>query len=206
MSLLRLSARLLAPAAALTLTAPAAIAQPANPLRQVEQSLAGSQSMTADFRQTDGRGRALTGVLSLKRPGRIRFEYAAGANMLLVGDGRNLTFVDYEVGQKSAWPIARSPLAVLLSPQPNLSRIARIERQANPNVVIVRARDARRPEFGTLLLAFARNGAAPGGLMLEGWTAIDAQNKRTTVKLDNQRYNVAIPDSRFTYAEPRKRK
>ena len=206
MSLLRLSARLLAPIAAASLAAPAALAQPANPLRQVEQSLAATRSMTASFTQTDGRGRTLTGNLSLKRPGKIRFEYARGANMLMVGDGRNLTFVDYEVGQKSSWPIARSPLAVLLSPQPNLSRIARIERQPNPTVVVVRARDARRPEFGTLILAFARNAAAPGGLKLEGWTAIDAQNKRTTVKLDGQSFNVSIPDSAFTYAEPAKRK
>ncbi|GAA4031528.1 outer membrane lipoprotein carrier protein LolA [Sphingomonas rosea] len=206
MSFLRLSARLLAPATALALVAPAALAQPADPLRQVEQSLGATQSMSARFTQTDGRGRSQSGTLSLKRPGKIRFEYGAGANILLVGDGKNLTFLDYEVGQKSAWPIAKSPLSVLLSPQPNLSRIARIEKQANPNIVIVRARDARRPEFGTLLLAFSRQAGAPGGLMLEGWTAIDAQNKKTTVKLDGQRYNVALPDSAFTYAEPRKRR
>ena len=48
--------------------------------------------------------------------------------------------------------------------------------------------------------------SAPGGLMLEGWTAIDAQNKRTTVKLDGQRYNVAVPDSAFTFREPAPRK
>ena len=206
MSLLRLAARLLSVPAILSLAAPAALAQPASPLRQVEQSLAATGSMTATFTQTDGRGRAQSGTLSLKRPGRIRFEFGRGANMLMVGDGKNLTFIDYDVGQKSAWPIAKSPLAILLSPQPNLSRIARIEKQANPNVVIVRARDARRPEFGTLLLAFARSPAAPGGLKLEGWTAIDAQSKRTTVKLDNQRFNVAIADSAFTFAEPRKRK
>ena len=39
-----------------------------------------------------------------------------------------------------------------------------------------------------------------------GWTAIDAQNKRTTVKLSNVRYNIAVSDSAFTYAEPQKRK
>lgn len=199
------SARLLGAAAMLTLSAPAAMAQQATPLKAVEQSLAATTSMTARFTQADGRGRTQSGTLSLQRPGKIRFEYGAGANMLMVGDGKNLTFVDYEVGQKSAWPIARSPLAVLLSPQPNLSRIARIEPQTNPGVVIVRARDARRPEFGTLLLAFSKNSAAPGGLMLEGWTAIDAQNKRTTVKLDAQRYNVTIPASAFTYREPQKR-
>ena len=65
--------------------------------------------MTADFIQTDAKNRSLNGTLALKRPGRIRFDYGS-ANMLLVGNGKTLTFVDYEVGQKSAWPIAKSPL------------------------------------------------------------------------------------------------
>ena len=95
---------------------------------------------------------------------------------------------------------------MLLSPNPDLGRIARILPSESPQVVVVRARDARRPEFGTLLLAFVRSPSAPGGLLLEGWTAIDAQNKRTTIKLDNQRYNVAVPESAFAYAEPKKRR
>ena len=53
--------------------------------------------------------------------------------------------------------------------------------------------------MGTLTLAFLRNGSAPGGLQLYGWTAIDPQDQRTTVKLTNVRYNVAVPDSAFTY-------
>ena len=72
--------------------------------------------------------------------------------------------------------------------------------------MVVRARDNSRPEFGTLILAFLRSPSAPGGLQLYGWTAIDAQNKRTTVRLSNVRYNVAVPDTAFTYAEPKKRR
>jgi outer membrane lipoprotein-sorting protein len=56
-----------------------------------------------------------------------------------------------------------------------------------------------------LTLAFLRSAAAPGGLQLYGWTAVDAQGHRTTVKLTNVRYNVAVPESAFTYAEPKKR-
>ncbi len=55
-------------------------------------------------------------------------------------------------------------------------------------------------------MAFQRAPGAPGGLRLEGWTAIDAQNKKTTVRLSNQRYNVAVPDDAFTYAEPKRKK
>ncbi|HET9335327.1 MAG TPA: outer membrane lipoprotein carrier protein LolA [Sphingomicrobium sp.] len=199
-------ARVVAPIAIVTTLAPPAIAAPSAELKAVEASLAATRSMTADFLQTDGKGRQMAGTLSLKRPGKIRFAYGGGVNMLLVADGKRLSFIDYEVGQKSSWPIAKSPLAVLLSPQPDLGRIARIMPSENSQVVVVRARDARRPEFGTLVLAFQKAAGAPGGLRLEGWTAIDAQNKKTTVRLSNQRYNVAVPDSAFTYAEPKRKK
>src|SRR5262245_51820514 len=199
-------ARALAPVAIAAATAAPALAAPAAELNAVESSLAATQSMTASFLQTDGKGRQMAGALSLKRPGKIRFSYGGGVNMLLVADGKQLSFIDYDVGQKSSWPIAKSPLAVLLSPQPDLTRIARIMPSQHQNVIVVRARDARRPEFGTLILAFVRDGSAPGGLKLEGWTAIDAQNKKTTVRLSNQRYNVAVPDNAFTYAEPKRKK
>ena len=196
--------RALAPVAVVALAAPA-LAATSGQLKSVETSLAATGSMTASFVQTDGKGRQMAGTLTLKRPGKIRFAYGGGVNMLLVANGKTLNFIDYDVGQKSSWPIGKSPLAVLLSPNPDLARIARIMPSENKQVIVVRARDARRPEFGTIVLAFQRNGAAPGGLLLEGWTAIDAQNKRTTIKLDGQRYNVAVAENAFVYAEPKKR-
>ncbi|MDQ3145119.1 MAG: outer membrane lipoprotein carrier protein LolA [Pseudomonadota bacterium] len=198
-------ARALVPAFAVLALAAPAPAAPADDLRAVESHLAQTQSMVAQFVQTDGKGRKLSGTLSLKRPGRIRFEYGRGAKMLLVGNGKTLNFLDYEVGQKSSWPVADSPLSVLLSANPDLGRIARIMPSEDPRVVVVRARDARRPEFGTLVLAFMRAPGAPSGLRLEGWTAIDAQNKKTTVRLDGQRYNVAVPESAFTFTEPKRK-
>jgi len=200
-----LIARAFAPAAALAMLASPAPAASTGELALVEAHLTASQSMTASFIQTDSKNRQLSGTMQLKRPGRIRFEYGRGANMLLVGNGKTLTFIDYEVGQKSSWAIAKSPLSVLLSGNPDLSRIARILPTEDPRVLLVRARDSRRPEFGTMILAFVKTPGAPGGLRLEGWTAIDAQNKRTTVKLDGQRYNVAVPESAFSYPEPKKR-
>ena len=198
-------ARMLAPIAAVAMIAAPAMAQPSGDLAKVEAHLSATQSMTANFVQTDSKNRALRGTLQIKRPGKIRFEYGRGANMLLVGNGKTLNFIDYEVGQKSSWPVAKSPLAVLLSANPELGRIARVVASNDPRVVVVRARDARRPEFGTLVLAFTRTPSSPAGLKLEGWTAIDAQNKTTKVRLSGQRYNVAVPESAFSYPEPKKR-
>jgi outer membrane lipoprotein-sorting protein len=199
-----LTARALAPLAVVALATSPADAVTGD-IAKVEAHLNAAQSMTADFVQTDSKNRSLSGTLQLKRPGRIRFQYGKNADMLLVGNGKTLTFVDYEVGQKSSWEIAKSPLSVLLSGNPDLDRIARVMPTKDDRILIVRARDARRPEFGTLILGFIRSPASPGGLLLQGWTAIDAQNKRTKVTLANQRYNVAVAESAFSFKEPVKR-
>jgi outer membrane lipoprotein-sorting protein len=191
-------------AAPVALVASAAIAQPANDLARVEASIAATSTMTADFVQTDSKRRSSAGKIALKRPGRVLFAYNA-VNAKLVADGKSLHYLDYDVGQHNKWGIGNSPLSVLLSAKPDLKRIARIGPSENANVVVVRARDARRPEFGTMVLAFSRNGAAPGGLKLEGWTTIDAQNRKTVVRLSNQRFNVPVADSSFAFAPVKKK-
>jgi outer membrane lipoprotein-sorting protein len=159
--------------------------------------------MTAKFTQTDAKGRVETGTLQMKRPGRVRFEYSGG-DVLLVADGKRLTFLDYQVGQKSSWPLSKTPLGALLSSSPDFNGKAEILPSNDSRVVVARAKNAS--QYGQITLAFLRNGSAPGGLEMYGWTAIDAQGHRTTVKLSDVRYNVPVPDSAFTYAEPKKRR
>ena len=72
----------------------------------------------------------------------------------------------------------------------------------DPRIVFVEARDPRRPEYGTLTLAFAREEGAPAGLRLQGWIALDGQNNRTTVRLSNQRFNVTVGDEAFRWRDP----
>ena len=197
-------ARALVPAAIIAAAAPAAAAESPD-LDKVRAHITSVDTMTAKFVQTDAKGRAAAGTLQLKRPGRIRFQYGSG-DLLLVANNGKLTFLDYQVGQKNSWDLNKTPLGVLLSANPDVKRIARIQPNADKRILVVRAKDPNHAEYGTLILAFLRSSAAPGGLQLYGWTAIDAQNKRTTVKLSDVRYNVAVPEGAFTYSEPKKRK
>ena len=194
-------ARALLPAAILA-AAPAAAADSAD-LARLKAHLTALQTMTANFTQTDAKGRTSTGTLQLKRPGRVRFEYSGG-DLLLVADGSRLTFLDYSVGQKNSWPLSRTPLRPLLSGSSDFNGKAEILPSVDSRVVVARAKNSG--QYGQLTLAFLRNGSAPGGLQLYGWTAIDPQNHRTTVRLSDVRYNVAVPESAFTYAEPKKRR
>jgi outer membrane lipoprotein-sorting protein len=185
------------------LAAPAA-AQP-SVVRRVQEHLRGVQTMTADFVQTDRKGNVARGAVTLKQPGKIRFQYQ-NSPILIVGDGRVLHFIDYQVKQVSRYPIGGSPLDILLNPKRDLSRIARVVPSASPGVITILARDPRRPQFGSITLAFTERPGAPGGMQLEGWVALDAQNNRTTVRLSDQRLNTAVSDSAFAWDDPRPRK
>lgn len=183
---------------------PAATAQAASAtLASVQAHLKATSSMTADFTQTDRNGQRLTGKMTLKRPGKIRFQYQKGVPMLIVADGNSLTLIDYEVRQVQRWPVKNSPLAALLDPDRDLARFARLADTGNRDVVSVEVKDPKRPEYGTITMVFTRDGAAPAGLRLRGWVALDSQNNRTRVDLNNQRFNVPVADSAFKWTDPR---
>ena len=186
--------------AAIVAAVPAAAAESPD-LARLKSHIGAVQTMTANFVQTDARGRSAAGTLQLKRPGKVRFQYGSG-DLLLVADGKNLNFLDYQVGQKSVYPLSKTPLGPLLSGSSDFNGKAQILPSTDPRVVVARAKNT---SYGQLTLAFLRSGSAPGGLQMYGWTAIDPQGHRTTVKLSNVRYNAPVSESAFTYAQPKKR-
>jgi outer membrane lipoprotein-sorting protein len=178
--------------------APAAAA----PLDDVAASLKATTSLSANFTQTGADGKVQTGKMILARPGKIRFQYDQ-AKLLIVGNGKTLTFVDYGVKQVSQWPVKSTPLGILLASEPDLSRVAKVV-AADGNGVIIEARDPKHPEFGMLEIGFARKASAPGGLALEGWAAHDAQGGLTTTRLTNAAYNADLSKADFGFKDPRR--
>ncbi|WP_294336071.1 outer membrane lipoprotein carrier protein LolA [uncultured Sphingomonas sp.] len=190
-------------AAVVAIAAPA-VAQTAPEIAQVQRHLQAVSTMTANFTQTDRAGKVLTGTLTLKKPGKVRFQYEKSVPILIVGDGKDLWFLDYSVGQKSRWPVGNSPLGVLLDPTKDISKFASLQPSANPNVVSIEARDPKRPEFGRITLVFAKQASAPGGLMLQGWVALDSQGNRTSIRLSNQQFGVPVGDQAFKWRDPKR--
>jgi outer membrane lipoprotein-sorting protein len=191
------------PATALVAPAVPAAAQTGD-LDRAVAALRGISTLKADFTQTDRSGRAVRGELTLKQPGKIRFEYEKGTNMLVVSDGRAVTLVDYEVNQVQRWPISNSPLGALLDPNRDVKQYGRLVPTGNPDVLSVEVKDAKRPEFPQITMIFVRKAGAPGGLELASWVALDSQNQRTTVRLSNHRYGVSVADSAFRFRDPRR--
>jgi len=182
-----------------------AIAQgaPSAQLQEVVGALRGISTLRASFTQTDRNGQRVGGELTLKRPGKIRFQYQKGVPMLIVGDGKALIMIDYEVRQVQRWPIANSPLGAIIDPRRDVASFGKIQPTGSPDVISVEVRDSKHPEYGVITLVFVRKPSAPGGLELVNWVALDSQNKRTTIRLSNHQYGVAVSDDAFRWKDPR---
>ncbi|MGD9810264.1 MAG: outer membrane lipoprotein carrier protein LolA [Sphingobium sp.] len=172
-------------------------------LARVASYISAVKSLTAKFSQTDRNCQTLTGDLTLKQPGKIRFQYQQGVGLLIVGDGHALTLIDYDVQQVQRWPIGSSPLGALIDPSRDFTKFAKVIQTGDPSILSVEAHDPKRPEFGTITLVFKRKASAPAGLDLYGWVARDAQGNRTAVRLTGNRYNVPIADNAFRWRDPR---
>jgi len=192
-------------ALALPIAVPALAQATQYDLTTVNASIRAVTTMTADFTQTDRNGQNLTGQLTIKQPGKIRFQYQKGVPLLIVGDGKALTMIDYEVRQVQRWPIGNSPLGALLDPSKDLSKFGKVVPTGDPTILSVEARDPKHPEYGTITMIFKRDAGSPAGLQLYGWVALDSQNNRTAVRLTNQRYGAAVADSTFRWTDPRPR-
>lgn len=186
------------------MTAPATAQANAADLDRAVTALRGISTMKADFTQIDRSGNTARGTMTLKRPGKIRFDYGKDADLLIISNGSSLYMVDYEVNQVERWPIKNSPLGALLDPSRDVKRFGTLIPTGSPDVISIDVRDPKKPEFGRMNLIFVRNASAPGGLQLTHWVALDAQNYRTTVRLANHRYGVSVPDSTFRFQDPRR--
>ncbi len=183
---------------------PVAAAQTSSDLDSAVTALRAISTMKADFVQSDQRGQSLRGVMTLKRPGKIRFDYGKGADLLVVSNGKSLYMIDYEVRQVERWPIRRSPLGALLDPKRDMSKYGTLIPTRDSRVISIEVRDPKRPEFGVINLIFVRDPKAPGGLRLAQWVALDAQNYRTRVSLSNHRYGISVAESTFKFEDPRR--
>ena len=205
----------LAAGAVLALAAPATNAQPLPaaapapppPLSAQDQALVnraaayleGLAEARARFTQIDPRGRAATGEVYLKRPGKARFDYDKPSYQLIVSDGSQVLVQDRRLNTFENYPLRSTALALFLARHVRLDQgvaIARVDRRAGG--FSITAQDRRREAQGTLVLDFAD---AP--MALVGWTVIDPQGGRTRVRLENLRAVSGLAPALFVLRDTR---
>lgn len=184
-------------AAALALAAPVA-AQPltaadARDLARISNYLNATETLQGSFVQVDPDAVVSEGQFYMRRPGRLRFEYAPPEPALVIADGFWVGVIDQRDGTLDRYPLSETPLNLLLKENVDLrteGAVRSIERSEGQ--MAVTAVDTARPEQGEIVMVFSDN-----PLELRQWVIVDAQGQRTTVALRDMRTNVSIPASRF---------
>lgn len=183
---------ILAPLALLALGLPAKAAP--IPLADLSAYLNGLTTVETDFTQVNSDGTIATGKLFIRRPGRVRFEYAPPDTSLVIAGGQQVAVFDGKSNQPpEQYPLARTPLNLILAANIDLGRARMVvgHRQVE-NTTRVIAQDPENPGYGTIELVFT---AAP--VELRQWIITDDMGTQTTVILGDMKKGGAMPASYF---------
>lgn len=149
-------------------------------LGAISDYLNGLTTVEADFTQINSDGSISTGKIFIKRPGRVRFEYAPPDRSLVIAGGQQVAIFDAKSNQPpEQYPLKRTPLNLILAENIDLSRASMVVGHVEDGTSTrVRAQDPEHPEYGWIELVFT---ADP--VELRQWVITDDLGAQTTVVL-----------------------
>lgn len=161
-------------------------------LAEVSAYLSALENMQGDFLQVGPDGSVAEGKFYLRRPGRLRFEYEPPENLLVVADGTWVAVKDSSAPAQR-YPIASTPLSLLLAEDVNLSESARVLNvEKQPGALLVTLADSKGEAPGQITLIFDQP-----RIQLRQWVVTDAQGLQTTVALRNVETGIRADNALF---------
>lgn len=161
-----------------------------------------TQNFKANFSQVGPDGARSSGKIYLKQPGRVRFQYDAPSPLLIIADGVWITLADEEMGTVDRYPIAATPLQVLLGDPAKLKDDAVVNglyQDQGQFELVLRSRE--NPGLGRMSLVFSKDNPS-----LQGWAVEDAQGLITQIWLQDAETDVALANSLFHISDAPKQR
>lgn len=179
-----------------------AMAQPI-PLAELSRYLNSLTTVESDFTQINADGSIATGKLMIQRPGRVRFEYSPPHRDLVLASGGQVAIFDAKSNQPpTQYPLARTPLNLILAPRINLSQARMVAgHRSDGSMTILTAQDPDHPEYGTIQMIFSANPTE-----LRQWIITDEAGSQTTVILDEMEKGGVFPASAFNISHETNRR
>jgi outer membrane lipoprotein-sorting protein len=155
------------------------------------------------FDQQNQDGSLVKGDFYLKRPGRMRFEYADPQPLTLLSDGAWVMLNDRELESVDRYPLRETPLYLILKRTVDLAKdayIVKVEREGD--LIGVTTREEEGAAQGDLTLVFASiSGSENPGLELRHWMVEDVQGNRTLVSLRGLQAGMELDHALFVPEE-----
>ncbi|ARE40510.1 Outer membrane lipoprotein carrier protein LolA [Rhodovulum sp. P5] len=180
--------------AALCLSSAPALSDPIS-LSRLSAYLNGITTAQAEFRQINADGSISTGELSIKRPGRARFDYDRPNKALVIAGGGQVAIFDDASNQgPEQYPLSKTPLSLILDKNVDLGRSGMIVgHDSYDGFTRVVAQDPAHPDYGTIALIFTDNPVA-----LREWIITDEVGNATKVVLGDMQTGLTLPASLFS--------
>lgn len=180
-------------ATAMALTATSAAAQQLS-LGEVSEYLNGLQTAQGGFTQINADGTLSTGQIYIKRPGRIRFEYNAPDNSLVLAGGGQVAIFDPRSNNgPDRYPLNQTPLKIILERNVDLARASMVTgHTSDGTTTTITAQDPQNPQYGNIQMVFTAN-----PVELRQWIVIDDVGSQTTVILNDLARGGSIGDIKF---------
>jgi outer membrane lipoprotein-sorting protein len=177
-----------------------AFAQQANPqVAEVERYFNGIRTLQARFVQSNPGGTVVHGTLSVRRPGRMRFEYDPPSQLKIVADGSQVTMWDIANRDFGQWPIGWTAASFLVREPLVLQggdlAVEKVERA--DGMLQLTMSQAKKPQEGKVIVRLSENPMA-----LRGWTIVDSRNQRVDVSLNGLQTGLQLADSLFRFDGP----
>lgn len=163
-------------------------------LAEISDYLNGLTSAEAPFTQINPDGSGAKGKVIIRRPGRMRFEYAKpDKTVVLASSGQVAVFDDKSNQPPEQYPLAKTPLNLILGRKIDLGKANMVVAHAEEGkLTIVTAQDPGNPEYGSLALGFSS-----GPVALRQWVLTDGTGAQTTVLLGDLVKGGDYPPSTF---------
>ncbi|MEM8553751.1 MAG: outer membrane lipoprotein carrier protein LolA [Pseudomonadota bacterium] len=164
-------------------------------LSTISDYINGLDTVEANFLQTNADGSQDPGRLSIKRPGRARFDYDDPSEVVVViGAGSIAIFDEYTTDAPEQYPLRRTPLNLILGRDVDLVGSPMVvDHRASGDRTLVIAQDPDNPETGQIGLYFEEN-----PVRLAEWILVNGAGEQTRVQLSNFVDRDRLPDRMFS--------
>lgn len=166
---------------------------------RVEAYLSSLTTVVSEFMQIAPDGSLTNGKFFLQRPGKMRWQYNPPTPVLMVSNGSELVYYDYELEQVTHLPLDSTLIGFLAQEKIRFDdKVGIQEFEEKDGVIRITVAQRDKPGDGQLTLEFSDN-----PLLIRNMIVRDASNQLTTVSLNNARFGVKLDPKLFVFIDPR---
>lgn len=168
----------------------------AEDIKKVENYLNAIKTMRADFVQIASNGEKIEGRIYIEKPNKIRMEYDAPSNVLIVGNGDYIVYYDKELDQITNIDYEDIPAAAILANTVKIDgkKLKITDFYKDPGVMRLSLQYADAGDLGPFTLVFAGN-----PFELRQWKVVTPQAMEVSLSLYNTVVDGKIDNALFKF-------